>query len=162
MSEQLNVPRVRMTHPDSGGEYLADPLQVPHLEEAGWQVADGEDDSAVERWPADLRRYEGQPEVELWNPKTGATYRCAESAAPYHREKGWLVVGSDDYLAAQEARYEDKTVEELRELAADRNLKKSGTKDELLARLRGQEQEQDRTDENQDQAGDEPAPSEEG
>lgn len=132
--------KIRMTHPTiDGSEYLADPLQVPHLEEAGWEVADGEDDSQVERWPDDLRRFEGQPKVELYHPQTGGYYTAPESAVPYHREKGWLVVGSDDYRVAQGQQFDDKTVEELREVARERGLKVSGTKDELLARLQGEE-----------------------
>lgn len=149
--------RIRMVSGDS--EYLADPLQVPHLENAGWRVADGEDDSTVERWPMDLRKYEGQPEVELYSPTTGNYYKSPESAVPYHRARGWVVVGSDDYLAAQTAQaaedLSDRTVEELRELAKERGISPLPTKKaELLDALSTQEQEQ------QQDAGDQPADQE--
>lgn len=152
--------RIRMTHPGiEGSEYLADPLQVPHLEENGWQVADGQDDSEVERWPMDLRRFEGQPKVELWHPATGGYYTAPESAVPYHRGRGWLVVGSDDYRAAQTAQatedLSDRTVEELRELAKERGISPLPTKKaELLDALADQEQEQ------QQDAGEQPADQE--
>jgi hypothetical protein len=43
--------------------------------------------------------------------------------------------------AEVEGGFEDKTVEELKDLCEERNLKKSGTKDELIERLKNSEQE---------------------
>ena len=133
-----------MTHPISGGEYDADPLQVPHLEEAGWQVADGEDDSAVERWPADLRRFDGQAKVRMRHPQIDADpITVAESAVPFHREKGWQVI-DEEAEAAAAANPEHKTLQQLKDQLRELNktrpdndqLPVSGTKAELLERVR--------------------------
>jgi len=121
---------VRMTHPVSGGEYDAQPSQVEHLKETGWELAEGEE-ADYERWPADLQRYGGQPEVQLRHPVTGAEYGSPESAVPYHQEKGW--VRADEQ--ADQA-LEDKTVPELRDLAKEQGIKPiPATKPELIAAL---------------------------
>lgn len=148
MSE-LEPGTARMTHPDPGvDDVTVNALQVPHLEHAGWRYVEGD----REEWPAELR---SENQVYIRNLTTGGTAFVPELSG-HLRERGWVEVGSDDDQAVQVQRLEDKTVEELRELARDRRLKVSGNKDELLARLAGTE-EQD----TQDQAGGEPAPSEE-
>ena len=150
-----------MTHPTlKDTEITVDPLAVPHHEQAGWQVVPGQD-VEVEEWPAELQRFEGQQQVRLHHPDLEGDIIVAASAVPMHRSKGWLI--SDPEVAERldaEARgtsgLEAKTVEELKDIARSRDLPVSGTKAELIERLQG-EQEQD----SQDQAGDEPAPSEE-
>jgi len=153
-----------MTNPASGGEYDAAPEQVPHLERAGWERASGQDGVEVEEWPDELKRFGGQESVELYLPTTGAYYTAAKSATDHHQQRGWLVVGSEDYQAAvragAEASFEDKTVEELREEAKARGISPLPTKKAELIEALQVGDERDTKD--QDQAGDEPAPSEEG
>jgi hypothetical protein len=128
---------VRMTNPDSGGEYDADPGQVEHLKAAGWQVADP--DAEYERWPAELQRFEGQEQVRIRHPLTGGEAVVARSAVPVHRSAGWVEVADAEEATTgafiQEASLEDLTVEELKDLARARDLPVSGSKAELLERL---------------------------
>jgi SAP domain-containing protein len=146
---------VRMTHPDSGGEYLAQPEQVPHLRSAGWQVAPGQENQG-EEWPAELQRFDGQQQVRMRHPDIdGDPIVVAASAVPFHREKGWQVL--EDEPPAEPAEDEDLeglTVEELKERARDAGLPVSGTKAELLERL-GAEQEVESPAEPASEEGDE-------
>jgi hypothetical protein len=149
--------KVRMTKADVQ-DYWADPGQVPHFENAGWKRAPGQDDIEVEEWPDELKRFGGQEPVDIYNPQTGAYYTTGAESVGHHRSRGWLVVGSDDYAAAIKAKATDLdnlTVEELKDKARARDLPVSGTKAELVERLRAEPE----TD--SDNAGDEPAQTEE-
>jgi len=147
---------VRMTHPDHDGVFDAQPSQVPHLKDARWQVAPGQDEQGDE-WPAELQRFEGQDQVKIRHPETGGETVVAASAVPHLREKGWLVVEAE---AEAEEGLEGKTVPELRELAKARGISPiPATKPELLDALSSEAPDEQATE---DQAGDQPAqPSEE-
>jgi SAP domain len=155
----LEPGKARMRHPDPEvDDAIVDAAQVPHLEHGGWQYVEGD----RETWPDELRERGREGMVYIRNRYTGGTAFVPELAG-HLAERGWEEV---DPEAEQAAALEGKTVEELRDLARDRGLKVSGTKDELLARLRetGQatvavevEQEQDT-----EQAGDQPAEPREG
>lgn len=120
-----------MTHPDSGGEYDAQPSQVPFLRESGWLVVPGQAEQG-EEFPPELQRFEGQPEVRMRHPDIeGDPIRVAESAVPFHREKGWQVLDED-----AERALDGLTVEELKEELRARDLPVSGSKAELVERLR--------------------------
>lgn len=129
--------KVRMHNPQSGGEYDADPMQVPHLRSVGWQVAEGQDTSEVEEWPDELQRFGGQPAVRIYHPETGGETDVPESAWTFWQRKGWLRMDGDD------RNLEDLTVAELKERIgqvnktreADDQLPMSGTKAELVERL---------------------------
>ncbi len=124
---------VRMRHPESGGEYDAQPGQVPHLQESGWQVMESQIEQG-EVWPAEVQRFEGQQRFRLRHPNLDTEITVAESAVPYHRERGWLLVEEE---TAQEAdRLDMLTVEQLRDEARTAGMAVSGTKAELLERLR--------------------------
>jgi hypothetical protein len=130
--------KVRMTHPQSGGTYDAEPMQVPHLRATGWLVDEDQDTSQVEEWPQDLQRFGGQPGVRIYHPETGGETDVPQSAWPFWERKGWLRADGDDRSL------EDLTVAELKEQigqvnktrADDDQLSVSGTKAELVERLR--------------------------
>jgi hypothetical protein len=129
---------VRMRHPESGGEYDAQPSQVPHLVEAGWQVMPGQ---AVEGeiWPTEAQRFGGQDQVRIRHPETGGETVVAASSVPYHRERGWDMVSEESAsgeAAQPEDRLEEMTAEELKDYARRAGLPVSGTKAELVERLR--------------------------
>ncbi len=129
---------IRMTHPESGGEYDAQPSQVPHLQESGWRVEPGQTEQG-ETWPAEAQRFEGQQRFRLRHPDLDTEIVVAESAVPYHRERGWLVVEepAEEGGAIQETDRRDMlTVEQLRDEARTAGMAVSGTKAELLERLR--------------------------
>jgi len=135
---------VLMRHPDSGGTYDAQPSQVPHLQESGWQVAEGQTEQG-EVWPAEVRRFEGQPPVRMRHPQVADEITVAESARPHHAAQGWLVVedaveeaGVGSWI--QEVAFEDYTVEQLRDEARAVGVMVSGTKAELIERLRAMQQ----------------------
>jgi hypothetical protein len=141
---------VRMTHPNlPGAEISVAASAVPFHEDSGWKQVPGQAERG-EVWPAELRLYGGQPLVRLYHPDLDAEVTVAESAVPFHRERGWQVVDVDDpgpETPAEDAAEGDgldaKTVAELQALARDRGLPVSGTKAELLERLREHEQQQD-------------------
>lgn len=136
---------VRMSHPDLPGQDIEVAASaVPFHVEAGWSEVPDQDERG-EQWPAEAQPFGGQPVVRLRHPDLDAEIEVAASAVPFHRDKGWVLVEE-----VEAAELDGKTVEELREIAGQRGLRKSGNKDDLLARLRG-EQEQDT------KAGDEPA-----
>jgi hypothetical protein len=85
---------IRMTHPESGGTYDAQPSQVPHLQETGWQVAPGQTEQG-EVWPAEVQRFEGQPPVRMRHPQVADEITVAESARPHHAAQGWLVIDAE-------------------------------------------------------------------
>jgi hypothetical protein len=137
---------VRMTHPDSGGEYPAAASQVPFLKESGWQVVPGQEEQG-EEWPAELQRFDGQEQVRIHHPETGGETVVARSAVPFHRERGWLEVEEPAGLVEEPAEtdsLDELTVEELKDeirtinkrLPDDQQLPVSGTKPELLERVR--------------------------
>jgi hypothetical protein len=142
-----------MTHPETGGTYDAQPSQVPHLERAGWQVAPGQDEQG-EQWPEELQPFGGQDQVAIHHPMTGGQSVVAASAVPYWRERGWLIAEPEAEgppPGSEDDGLEGLTVVELQDLARERGLPVSGTKAELLQRLRAEQE-----------AGDQPAPTEEG
>jgi hypothetical protein len=134
-----------MRHPETGGTYAAQPSQVPHLQASGWQVVEGQAEQG-EVWPLEVQRFEGQPPIRLRHPDLDEEITVAESAVPFHREKGWLIVDDEPAERAEAAPSETapeaaddldgKTVPQLQELARARGLPVSGTKPELLERLR--------------------------
>lgn len=124
---------VRMRHAESGGTYDAAPSQVPLLELSGWQTVEGEDLTEVVPLPPELQLFEGQQQVRLHHPETGAEITVAESAVPFHRERGWLL--ADEGEPETDA-LDGLTVEELRDELRARALPVSGTKTELVERLR--------------------------
>ncbi len=128
---------IRMTHPESGGTYDAQPSQVPHLQESGWQVAPGQAEQG-ETWPAEVQRFEGQQRFRLRHPDLDTEITVAESAVPYHRERGWLIVEEEPAAEAEGEvdRLDGLTVEQLREEARAAGIPVSGAKAELIERLR--------------------------
>lgn len=138
---------VRMIHPDLPGQtYDAQPSQVPHLQETGWSEAPDQDEHG-EVWPVEAQRFGGQESVRIHHPETGGSAVVAASALPYHRERGWQVVGEEGEVAPPSLAgatglpdladgLDGLTVEELREQLRDRSLAVSGSKAELVERLR--------------------------
>jgi len=129
---------VRMRHPDLEEEIVVASSAAPLHALSGWAAVEGQDDMG-EELPAELQPFEGQPQVRLYHPDVeGDPITVAESAVPFHRERGWLVV--EDEEAASEAEPVDEldglTVAELQDVARDQGLPVSGTKQELLERLR--------------------------
>lgn len=145
--------KIRMTKADVD-DYLAEPMQVPHLRSVGWQVAEGQDTSEVQEWPDELQRFGGQPAVRIYHPDTGGETEVAESSWLFWREKGWLREDGDDRgledLTVAELKDRIREVNKTRE--ADDQLSLTGTKAELLERLSYTPQ---------DNAGDAPAQQEE-
>jgi hypothetical protein len=139
---------VHMVHPDLEGQsYDAQPSQVPHLQENGWQVAPGQTEQG-EVWPMEVQRFEGQPQIRLHHPDLEVEIVVAESAVPHHRERGWLIV-EDESVAEPEVSegFARLTVDQLRDEARARGLQVSGTKAELLDRLADTDQQQDLAEE---------------
>jgi hypothetical protein len=133
---------VRMRHPDLEQEINATSGQVPHFQVSGWQVIEGQDEQG-EQWPAELLPFEGQEKVRLTHPDLEGEITVAESAVPYHRERGWQVVEGEEPAAGPEGAdgLDGKTVPELRDLAKDEDIKPvPTTKPELLDALRGHQQ----------------------
>lgn len=140
---------VRMIHPELPGQtYDAQPSQVPHLQETGWSEAPDQDEHG-EVWPVEAQRFGGQSSVRIHHPETGGTAVVAASALPYHRERGWQVVGEEseaEAVSLAEATglpdladaLDAMTVEQLRDEARAVGLPVSGTKAELVERLRNQ------------------------
>jgi hypothetical protein len=123
-----------MTHPDLEGQEIAvAPSAVPVHAESGWQVVPGQDETGDE-WPAEVQRFEGQPPIRLRHPDLEQEITVAESAVPFHREKGWLPV-DDEGEPEPAGDLEGLTVEQLRDLVRARGLPVSGTKAELVERL---------------------------
>jgi hypothetical protein len=147
---------VRMIHPDLDAEIEVHPGAVPHHQRAGWQVASGQDEQG-EVWPGELQLFGGQRQVRLRHPDLeGDPITVAESAVPFHREKGWVEVEQEVEVPAS---LEAKTVPELRELAKDHGISPlPTTKPELLAALAGALA---TTQQPEEQAGVEPAQPEE-
>jgi hypothetical protein len=159
-----------MTHSTLDTEITVDPISVPHHQNAGWEVVPGQDETGDE-WPAELQRFEGQQQVRMHHPDIADDIIVAASAVPFHRSKGWLISDPDvaDQLEgagglgtdkAERTALEAKTVAELQDIARRVGLKVSGTKEELVERLtKAAPGPSDRAevDQDQDQAGDEPA-----
>lgn len=151
MSEQLPdaTPMVTITYPDpSVGDARVPAASVGHWRNAGWDLAPDQDTSRVEELPVEVRRFEGQGQVRLYHPALDRTETFAESAVPHWRSKGWVPADQAvTHAAAQEAAaMEELTVEELKDRVRAHNeqlgegaerLSLSGTKAELLERLRG-------------------------
>jgi hypothetical protein len=144
----LEPGKARMTHPDPEVEdAFVEASQVPHLEHGGWRYVEGD----REDWPEEAREESRAGWAYIRNRYTGGTTFVPE-LTPALRERGWEEV---DPQAEQAAELEDKKVAELRELAKERGISPiPSTKDELIEALKGEQ--------NQDQAGDQPAEPEEG
>jgi hypothetical protein len=137
---------VRMTHPDlPGTEISVAASAVPFHREARWEEVPGQDEHG-EVWPLEAQRFGGQTVVRLRHPDLEQEIEVAESAVPFHRERGWQLA---DQVEAEAL--EGRKVAELRELAKERGISPiPSTKAELVEALH----------ESPDVAG-EPAPSEE-
>jgi hypothetical protein len=146
----LEPGKARMTYPDPEVEdAIVDAIQVPHFEHGGWRYVEGD----REDWPAELQEAGREGMVYIRNRTTGGTAFVPELSG-HLRERGWEEV---DPEAERAAELEDKNVAELRELAKERGISPiPKTKDELLEALSDQHDQHD-----QDQAGGEPAPTEE-
>jgi hypothetical protein len=125
---------VRLRHPTLPADQVieVDPIAVPHHQAAGWQVEEGQDETG-EVWPAELQRFEGQEQVRLRHPELDAEITVARSAVPVHQSTGWYQVEEDVPLPDDLG---DLTVDDLRDLLRARDLPVSGTKAELVSRLR--------------------------
>lgn len=133
-------PQVRMNHPDLPGQEIRVPASAAGFHRnAGWHTAEGETNQG-EQLPAELQRFEGQQQVRLYHPELDRFETFAESAVPHWRSRGWIP--AEEAAERQNATLEAKTVEELRDLARQRGVKVSGTKDELVTRLREGESDQ--------------------
>jgi len=144
----LEPGKARISHPDPGVEdAIVDAMQVGHFEHAGWRYVEGD----REDWPAELREAGREGMVYIRNRDTGGTAFVPELSG-HLRERGWEEV---DPQAEQEAQMEEKTLAELKDEAKARGLPVSGTKDELRERIADHDAQQ------QTEAGDEPAPTEE-
>jgi hypothetical protein len=128
---------VRMTHPTLPADHWieVDPIAVPHHAAAGWQVEPGQEETG-EEWPAELQRFEGQEQVRMRHPDLDAEITVARSAVANHQSNGWYQVSDDVPLPSVADGLEGRTVEQLRERARELGLPVSGTKPELIERLR--------------------------
>jgi hypothetical protein len=136
---------VRLRHPELEGQEIdVAESAVPFHRAAGWQVIEGQDEQG-EEWPAELQPFEGQQPIRMRHPDVADEITVAESAVPIHRSSGWQVV--EDESSSSDAEDEDEapasedgrdtlTVEELKDEGRERGLPVSGSKAELLERLR--------------------------
>jgi hypothetical protein len=130
-----------MNHPTLPADQVidVDPIAVPHHQAAGWQVEPGQDETG-EEWPTELQRFEGQEQVRLRHPDLDAEITVARSAVGAHQSTGWYQVEEDVPLPGEEPSEPDDleqlTVDDLRDLLRARGLPVSGTKAELVSRLR--------------------------
>lgn len=129
---------VRMTHPDAG-DYDAQPSQVPHLKLAGWTVAPGQSEQG-EVWPSDAGLEEEEPQVTLWHPGLDREQTFPASAEAHWRGLGWLRPGVDELQPPPEPAVPDDldalTVADLQDVLRARGLAVSGSKAELVERIR--------------------------
>lgn len=148
MSE-LEPGQARIRHPELG-EQVVPASAVPHWERGQWKFVEGD----REEFPPEAQLFGGQEQVRIRHPVTGGESVVAASAVPYWREKDWLVVDeeAEPAVPSEGDGLEGLTVAELQDLARGAGATVSGTKAELVARLR----------EKQEQAGDQPASTEEG
>jgi hypothetical protein len=122
-----------MTHPVTGGTYDAQPSQVPFLEGSGWEQEPGQGVKG-DVWPVELQRFEGQSVYWMRHPNVeGDPIQAAESQKPFYQERGWQVIDTE-----AEQSLEGLTVDELKEQLRARDLPVSGSKAELVERLRGE------------------------
>jgi hypothetical protein len=131
---------VRMNHPTLPADQVidVDPIAVPHHQAAGWQVEPGQDETG-EEWPTELQRFEGQEQVRMRHPDLDAEIVVARSTVPAHQSNNWYQVEEDVPLPELPEAPDDLealTVEDLRDLLRARDLPVSGTKTELVSRLR--------------------------
>jgi hypothetical protein len=128
--------KVRMRHPDLDTEILVESSAVPIHANSRWEPVPGQEDMG-EEIPPDLQRFDGQEQVRMRHPNLSETIIVARSAVPVHRSVEWYEVDEE-----AKAELEDKTVADLREEARSRGLQVSGTKDELIDRIRTHDTEQ--------------------
>lgn len=131
----LEPGKARMSPPDPSVEdAVVEASQVPHFENAGWRHEEGD----RETWPEELQRFGGQPQVRLYHPVLERYEVVAESQVGQLRSVGWLLAEeADQAKAAQQAdALSERTVEELKEEARARDLPVSGSKAELVERIR--------------------------
>lgn len=76
-------------------------------------------------------------DIRIRHPLTGSESVVPESAVPHWRAAGWQLV---EEAEPEDDGLDELTVQELRDVARGRELPVSGTKAELLERLRGQQQ----------------------
>jgi hypothetical protein len=147
---------VRMTHPTLEGQEITVPdSAVPFHRSAGW-VIEPDQENQGEQWPKELQRFEGQDQVRLRHPDLDEEITVAGSAVATHQKSGWVPVeveAAEGKFSEQVApgaftkatdELDDLTVEDLKEriralneqLPEDQRLPVSGTKPELLERLR--------------------------
>jgi hypothetical protein len=135
---------VRMRHPDLEGQEITVASSAAPLHAlSGWVAVEGQDDMG-EELPAELQPFEGQPTFLMRHPDVeGDPITAAESQVPFYRERGWVLVEEEPVEEKAEPEAEEEgdgldglTVAELQDVARDRGLPVSGTKQELLERLR--------------------------
>jgi hypothetical protein len=138
---------VRMRHPDLEGQEITVASSAAPLHAlSGWVAVKGQDDMG-EELPAELQPFEGQPTFLMRHPDVeGDPVVAAESQVPFYRERGWVLVEEEPVEEEAEPVAEEEgdgldgldglTVAELQDVARDAGLPVSGTKQELLERLR--------------------------
>jgi SAP domain len=144
--------KVRMTHPDLDEEIVVETSAEPIHANSGWRRAPGQDDIPAEEIPPDAQRFDGQEQVRMRHPDLAEIIVVGRAAVPMHRSVGWLEVEEE-----AKAELEDKTVADLKEEARKRGLQVSGTKDELVERIRTYDTEEQSSE---GVAGDQPADKE--
>jgi hypothetical protein len=87
--------------------------------------------------------------VRLYHPDLDDEISVPESAVPFHRSAGWQLVADDTPVPDG---LDGLTVPQLRIELASRQQSTAGLKPELLARLRGEPEQQDEEQEDQDPA----------
>lgn len=85
---------VRIYHPDLDTEITVPSSAVPFHQEAGWQPVEGQQDMG-EVWPAEIRRFGGQTPIRMRHPDMESEITVAESAVPFHRERGWQTIDEE-------------------------------------------------------------------
>jgi hypothetical protein len=131
---------VRMRHPDLEAEITAPPSAVPFHAAAGWVEVEGQDETG-DVWPAELQPFEGQEQVRLRHPDLDGEVTVARSAVAVHAANGWYEaepaeVAPDQAEAGSADDLDSLTVADLQDHLRARDLPVSGTKAELIERLR--------------------------
>jgi hypothetical protein len=147
----------RMSHPDPGvKDAIVKQEQVPHLENVGWRYEEGD----RETWPVELQRFEGQPQRRIYHPGLDRYEVVADSQVGPLRSVGWMLAEEADAAKVEQEAdvLSEKTLDQLKDEARVRDLPVSGTKPELVERIRDHDTQQQAQN---GQAGEQPAPDEE-